>query len=90
MPSNLADLESMLMQHNSSDIKQGTQTSKGEGADTKCQPSISTPVLHDERCFLFWHPDGKVHGTNMEPTWGRQDPGGPHVGPMNLAIWAVL
>ena len=24
----------------------------------------------------------------MWPIWGRQDPGGgPHVGPMNLAIW---
>ena len=23
----------------------------------------------------------------MGPIWGRQDPGGPHVGPMNLAIW---
>ena len=23
----------------------------------------------------------------MGPTWGRQDPGGSHVGPMNLAIW---
>ena len=22
----------------------------------------------------------------MGPTWGRQDPGGPHVGPMNLAV----
>ena len=32
-------------------------------------------------------PDSKVRGTNMGPTWGRQDPGGPHVGPMNLAIW---
>ena len=31
-------------------------------------------------------PDSKVHGTNMGPIWGRQDPGGPHVGPMNLAI----
>ena len=27
----------------------------------------------------------QVHGANMGPTWGRQDPGGPHVGPMNLA-----
>ena len=26
----------------------------------------------------------------MGPTWGRQDPGGPHVGPMNLAIWAHI
>ena len=23
----------------------------------------------------------------MGPIWGRQDPGGSHVGPMNLAIW---
>ena len=23
----------------------------------------------------------------MGPIWGRQDPGGPHVGNMNLAIW---
>ena len=26
---------------------------------------------------------------NMGPIWGRQDPGGPHVGPMNFAIWDV-
>ena len=34
-------------------------------------------------------PDSKVNGANMGPTWGRQDPGGPRVGPMNLAIWDV-
>ena len=33
-------------------------------------------------------PDSKLHGANMGPTWGRQDPCGPHVGPMNLAIRA--
>ena len=32
-------------------------------------------------------PDSKLHGANMGPIWGRQDPGGPHVGPMNFAIW---
>ena len=32
-------------------------------------------------------PDNKVHGANMGPIWGQQDPGGPHVGPMNFAIW---
>ena len=32
-------------------------------------------------------PESKVYGAYMGPTWGRQDPGGPHVGPMNLAIW---
>ena len=31
-------------------------------------------------------PDSKVHGANMGPIWGRQDPGGPNVGPMNLVI----
>ena len=35
-------------------------------------------------------PDSKVHGANMEPTWGRQDPGGPHVGPINFAIWVDI
>ena len=30
-------------------------------------------------------PDSKVHGANMGPIWGRQDPGGPHAGPMNFA-----
>ena len=25
----------------------------------------------------------------MGPIWGRQDPGGPHVCPMNFAIWAA-
>ena len=35
-------------------------------------------------------PDGKVHGANMGSIWGRQDPGGPHVGPMNIAIWDPL
>ena len=34
-------------------------------------------------------PDSKVHLANMGPIWGRQDPGGPHVGPMNFVIWDV-
>ena len=29
-------------------------------------------------------PDSKVHGSNMGPTWGRQDRGGPHVAPWTL------
>ena len=36
------------------------------------------------------YPDSKVHGANMGPIWGRQDPGGPHVSPMNFAIWVAL
>ena len=34
--------------------------------------------------------ESTVHGANMGPIWGRQDPGGPHVGPMNFAIWDAL
>ena len=33
------------------------------------------------------NPDSKVHGAKMGSTWGRQDPGGPHVSHVNLAIW---
>ena len=36
------------------------------------------------------YPENKVYGASMGPTWGLQDPGGPHGGPMNLAIWVVL
>ena len=35
-------------------------------------------------------PDSKVHGANMGPILGRQTPGGPHVGPMNFAIWEFI
>ena len=35
------------------------------------------------------YPDNKVHGANMGPTWVLSAPDGPHVGPMNLAIWVV-
>ena len=41
-------------------------------------------------------PDSKVYWANMGPTWVLSAPGGPHVGPMNLAIrdrmarpWAI-
>ena len=33
-------------------------------------------------------PDSKVHEANMGPTWGRQDPGGPHVG--HIWLWTFL
>ena len=34
-------------------------------------------------------PDSKIHVANMGPTWGRQDPGGLHVGHTSLAIWDI-
>ena len=50
--------------------------------------SAATPWSGDE--VLLGNPDSKVHGANMGPIWGRQDPGGPHVGPMNFAVWEKL
>ena len=51
-------------------------------------------------CVLSWengwsqrflkksHPDSKIHGANMGPTWVLSAPGGSHVGPMSLVIRA--
>ena len=53
-------------------------------------------IKHTDGVMVWKHfphdcsPDSKVHGVNMGPIWGRQDPGGPQVGPMNLAIWVSL
>ena len=41
-------------------------------------------------CVSYNHPNSKVPGANMGPIWSRQDPGGPHVGPMNFDIWALM
>ena len=38
---------------------------------------------------MITYPDSKVYGANMGPIWGRQDPGGLHIGPMNFAIWVI-
>ena len=48
------------------------------GSEDCCHDSLLMPLV----------PDSKVHGANIGPVWGRQDPGGPHVGPMNFAIWS--
>ena len=44
------------------------------------------PISHG-----YYHdPDSKVPGANMGPIWGRQDPGGSHVCPLNFAIMGLL
>ena len=35
-------------------------------------------------------PESKVHWANVGSTWDWQDPGGPHVDHMNLAIWDIF
>ena len=53
---------------------------------------VSLPVLgHLYDCLCSSEDlDNKVHGANMGPTWVLLAPDGPHVGPMNLAIWGSL
>ena len=55
------------------------------GYDRKCKYTFMCKRIQHVK---FYHkvPDSKVHGAYMGPTWGRQDPGGPHVGPMNFSI----
>ena len=58
---------------------------------TKCHGTVRVKIVACHGTVLEIHvPDSKVHGANMGPIWGRQDPGGPHVSPMNFAIWDGL
>ena len=50
---------------------------------------IKNHTFSFKKIYLKMSPDSKVHEANMGPIWGRQDPDGPQVGPMNFAIWVV-
>ena len=52
----------------------------------KCWGSFKQFTTNQNKIY----PDSNVHGANMGPILGRQDPGGPHVGPMNFAIWVAI
>ena len=69
-----------------------------------CDMPFEEPIDHNKTTIISWFtdgeigrnthclndfPDSKIHGANMGPICGRQDPGGPHVGPMIFAIWCV-
>ena len=42
-------------------------------------PKLCWSDVTDDASALIRNPDSKVHGANMGPSWGRQDPGGwPH------------
>ena len=54
---------------------------------------VCNPLRPDDTYPHRWSgipQDSKIHGANMGPTRGRQDPGGPHVGHVNLAFWDWL
>ena len=35
-------------------------------------------------------PESKVHVANTASIWGREDPGWPHISPIDFAIWVIL
>ena len=60
----------------------------------KCKENVMTEKclfveMHSVRCSSCT-PDSTVHGANKGPTWVLSAPDGPHVGPMNIAIWGSL
>ena len=51
---------------------------------------LATQEATISAAMALTYTDSKLHGANMGPIRGRQDPGRPHVGSMNLAIWVHL
>ena len=49
--------------------------------------TVGLPSSNGDICYF---PNSKGHGANTGTIWGRQDPGGPHVGPTNFTIWVIL
>ena len=67
--------------------------------DEKLQTNLVSAISSNSNNPLFkqrWpnlplhFPDSKVHGANMGPTWVLSAQDGPHVGPVNLAIWVIM
>ena len=66
---------------------------------------LETIIMACESCYAMWisgyrhwtkgkpvvsFPVSKVHGASTGPTWVMSAPGGPHIGPMKLAIRVVI
>ena len=75
-----------MLQRRSSDPNSKVRRSCGPPWQSQMELSPST----NTQTVAEINPDSKVQGPNMGPIWGRQDPGGPHVGPMNFAIREYL
>ena len=68
-----------------------TQSELTSSKRQKMDPDIPVVSLLAFHIIQMQHyPDSEVHGANMGPIWGRQDPGGPHVGPINFVIWVII
>ena len=63
---------------------------KGTIYDISWMARIHVPSLIARFMGPTSDPSGAGRTQNMGPIRGRQDPDGPHVGPMNFAVWAYL
>ena len=54
-------------------------------ADCERDPMDIRGASKNKGCFMVT----SLIARFMGPIWGRQDPGGPHVGPMNFAVWSM-
>ena len=62
---------------------------------TELRAWISNHIQYFSCCLQLssiTYPESKVHGANMGPIWGRQDPGGPYVCPCwpYVCPWILL
>ena len=64
-------------------LHNGTDAGKIFVRNSPLGMTCSYPSIAQTHKYL----DSKVHGANMGPIWGRKDPDGPHVGPINFVIW---
>ena len=67
-----------------------THTYRGSNQLLQCSSLLTYGTIHLPCMMIKRIPDNKVYGASMGPTRGQQDPGGPHVSPMNLAIWDII
>ena len=70
---------------------------KNYGTSTELELWMKSLVFRNKiavKRIFHWmwkkNPNNKDHGANMGPTWVLLAPGGPHVGPMNLAIKSIV
>ena len=69
-------------------LPQKTRQNKAKVTDIQGRDWYCCQLYHPVHIFQYF-PDSKVHRANKGPIFGRQDPGGPHIGHMNLVIWVI-
>ena len=86
MPLHENSLRSVLAEWRSGSVSALPCERPGFGPRTLSIINVSLQVILFHGDLFRKTPDSKVHVTIMRPTWVLAAPGGPHIGPMSLAI----